>query len=1557
MKWQNWLQNLAQRTRTSSIRGRRRKGRAQHTAGWYRRAALNSPTELLEQKAMLTANAILSIVASATPSEGDGTVTLTVTLTGAGVLDNDVTVNAAAIAGTATGGGTDYSDTLGGDVVGGVITFGAGTDTSTSPTMDIEVTLSDDNRLESDEGFTVDLSGLAFSGDMIVLGNDQATVTINDNESATVSLDATGADALTEAAGGTQTADVSATLTITASGTGTVGSDVTVTAGLGGNADFMTTADASFGPGDYTSDTQNITISATNDNRLEATTEIFAGQTVSVTSDGGADVSEDLGNSRTVTVDDNESATVSIGTATVGVTEGGATANVPVTLDLTTDGTGTAGIDVTVSVGLTTNADFTDADASFTPGDGDPQMQNIVLTAVNDRLLETITENFAGQTLADLSTGGAAVSIAGGSGSYQVNVTDNENAEISVVYSDVNEGGGVQTVATVTLTIFSSGSGSIQLGDGIAITADVTDAGGGSAVDTTDYATPGTQTVTFDSNAATGSMRTASLNPVADRRVEGDESVNLALGNLSAGGTNTTLTGTLTGSPDILDDDTATVTFDNATSDVDEEDVDHVIGVTLTISASGSVGDVGLDRSVSVDVTDAGTGTAVNGTAVNNDFTFTSPTTLTFNPFNGVSTAMDSVTLNIREDIVDDDAETIDLAVAINTDNTGGQVMAADAHEVTINDDDSATDAIFEFPADGGADTVRVVNNGGTLEIYVGATLVTSRSFASITNLTFTGADGEDDTLEIDLTGGDVIPSGGISYSGGAGGNDSLVVTGGAQGTVTYNYTNANDGDIVMSAFGTVTYTGLEPITNTGTATDVIFNLPDGTPNADAVLQNNATAGSNELTGSTFENTVFTNPSNSLTINLGDMGDTFAVNTLDTSYAASLIINGGAAGTDQVDMTNVNIDTNDGGRGLQVTEVETLNITGGTITDNDAGAGDGGGVLIVNSTSGTDTTATLDGVTISNNTTSGAGGGLANDGATVIIQNGSMITGNESTGDNGGGIDNGVTGTLTIDGSTISGNTADGDGGGINDDGGTVVVRNGSLITLNTASNGDGGGIDSEGPLTIDGSTISNNDANEDGGGIWSDGGLTLQNTVVISGNDAGVSGGGLYLDGSITTTGATITISNNTASGGAAVEGGGGIYNNGQTLTLDGDDTISGNSADGTSGSGGGVFNDGGTLNFNGTTIDDNEASRAGGGIEATAGSTTTLTNIMLTNNIAGTGVSSVANPGNGGGFHATGNATVNIDGGTITGNDADSEGGGLWNGSGIMTISDTSGNVLIDSNTASGIAADNGGGGIFNSAGGTIIIQDNNANTVTISNNVADGTEGSGGGIFNDGGGTLTITGAVIDNNSANRAGGGIEDNSGAGLGVMLTNVTLSNNDVDGGAGAPAPGNGGGLHVTGVGDVVIDGGSITNNNARTEGGGLWIGSGLLTISDTAGSVLIDGNTASGNAANDGGGGIFSAGGDVMIQDNEGGNAVTISNNVADGTSGSGGGILIDTGGTLTATGAIIDGNSANRAGGGIEDNSGAGLGVTLTNVSLTNNDVDGGAGTPNPGNGGRAD
>ena len=97
---------------------------------------------------------------------------------------------------------------------------------------------------------------------------------------------------------------------------------------------------------------------------------------------------------------------------------------------------------------------------------------------------------------------------------------------------------------------------------------------------------------------------------------------------------------------------------------------------------------------------------------------------------------------------------------------------------------------------------------------------------------------------------------------------------------MTYNYTNAHDGTVVISNFGTVNYTGLEPIVNSGAASDVIFNLPPG-PNA-ATLGDDAVAGNglSRLSGGTFETTDFTNPTGSLTINRGNAADTLTINAL-----------------------------------------------------------------------------------------------------------------------------------------------------------------------------------------------------------------------------------------------------------------------------------------------------------------------------------------------------------------------------------------------------------------------------------------------------------------------------------------------------------------------------------------------------------------------------------------------------------------------------------------------------------------------------------------------------
>ncbi|MBX2978695.1 MAG: hypothetical protein KF905_05310 [Flavobacteriales bacterium] len=132
-----------------------------------------------------------------------------------------------------------------------------------------------------------------------------------------------------------------------------------------------------------------------------------------------------------------------------------------------------------------------------------------------------------------------------------------------------------------------------------------------------------------------------------------------------------------------------------------------------------------------------------------------------------------------------------------------------------------------------------------------------------------------------------------------------------------------------------------------------------------------------------------------------------------------------------------------------------------------------------------------------------------------------------------------------------------------------------------------------------------------------------------------------------------------------------------------------------------------------------------------------------------------------------------------------------------------------------------------------------------------------------------------------------------------------------------------------------------VTNSMAMINGGGIHATGGSLFLMGTT----VSGNVASGAAASEGGGGIYNAMNTLMIDATS-----ALTNNMANGASGNGGG-LFTASGVVQITGATISGNAANRAGGGIEITVGD---LLLADVMLSDNDVAGMAGTPNPGNGG---
>lgn len=226
-----------------------------------------------------------------------------------------------------------------------------------------------------------------------------------------------------------------------------------------------------------------------------------------------------------------------------------------------------------------------------------------------------------------------------------------------------------------------------------------------------------------------------------------------------------------------------------------------------------------------------------------------------------------------------------------------------------------------------------------------------------------------------------------------------------------------------------------------------------------------------------------------------------------------------------------------------------------------------------------------------------AGAGITNFGTLTL--NEVAVTGNIGS-SVAGGIAN--YGTLTLNRSIVSNNDASehpGMVGGIYNE--AIATINKSVISGNTGPaggiwNGGGGGIylDRYGTLTINNSTISDNQGSS-WGGIHNDGGTTTINNSLIEGN-SGFQGGGVSSYGFVDEKGksqgsvslSTSRILNNTAIG----EGGGIVNSSASSFTLN-QSTVAGNSAE----RGGGIYNEG-IMTVKHSTIRNNSATLLGGGI-----------------------------------------------------------------------------------------------------------------------------------------------------------------------------------------------------------------------------------------------------------------------------------------------------------------------------------------------------------------------
>lgn len=507
------------------------------------------------------------------------------------------------------------------------------------------------------------------------------------------------------------------------------------------------------------------------------------------------------------------------------------------------------------------------------------------------------------------------------------------------------------------------------------------------------------------------------------------------------------------------------------------------------------------------------------------------------------------------------------------------------------------------------------------------------------------------------------------------------------------------------------------------------------------------------------------------------------------------------------------------GGGIYLEERAVLNMSGGTISNNEAN--EGGGVAMYYYF---DSYAYFSGNAIVTENTGYYGGGVLNygcgdEGGGVFIKENAKIYNN--TANEGGGVWN--YGATTITGGYIYDNTAEYGGGVCNYD---ITTMSGGSVYGNSAYNGGGmyheGSSDTDGKLVMTGGSVYDNTAENHGAGLY------------------------------FTTNGSPITLSNCSIYNNTATKYGGGICSyrrNG--LNINAGTRIYNNSGS----HGGGVFTSTGLCTFNGE-IKTNTASYGGG---VYAGYNIDVIGGLIDDNTA---------KQKGGGIYTGSSAPAEITGGTISNNNSTYYGGGIYNGN-IVTMSGT---AKLDGNFAGQY-----GGGICNN-GSTLYL-----NSGSIVNNHSDSCGGGicnygiaylsgvaitnntaivGGGIFMDENGSIEMSSGAISYNVADNYGGGVSIDTGS---FILSGGEISYNSTK-----SYFSSGAGLNNHGT--FTMTGGSINNNTAplssdftdgsvaETEGGG------ISTANDDA-IVDIQGGTIYNNVACDGGG-IYAFSGIVNVSD-----------------------------------------------------------------------------------------
>ncbi|MBT3268226.1 hypothetical protein HN371_13790 [Candidatus Poribacteria bacterium] len=564
--------------------------------------------------------------------------------------DTAITVDYETADGTATTGGSDYTQ-----ITSTTLTYAAG-ETSKS----VVVTVAGDTVFENggvDEAFTLDLSNAlggrvdAFSGSGVTIAAAQGTATITDTDAEpTVSI----GDVTANENGGVF--DLTVTLSNAADQDTTVSYSTADGTATTADSDYTTASGTATVAADATTTTITVTVTGDLKNESDETFTVVLTDDAQLADANALVITDDTGLG-TITNDDGVP-TVSIADVTEAENLDGtisltvsltALSDQDINVDYTTattPGTATAGVDFTAAAGTLTIA----------AGSSDGTVDVLVTGDTVNEADETLIVTLSNAELADTTS--LTITDAEGTGTI-----DNDDVVV-VGIDDVTEDENLDGSFDFTVSILSG----VTSDQDVTFTVGTAD---GTALSASDYtATP--TTGTSGTITAGQTTYTVSVAVSGDTSDEDDETFTADLSVLG-GGSDATPTfegagGTESGTGTITNDDTApTVSIaDPVASDE---------GTTLTFAVTL---DAASGRTVTVDyVTSDGTA------AAGSDFT-TASGTLTFNAGNTTATA--NLDVALTDDALDEE-DTEAFTVTIS--NPSNATLGTSSATGTINDNDA----------------------------------------------------------------------------------------------------------------------------------------------------------------------------------------------------------------------------------------------------------------------------------------------------------------------------------------------------------------------------------------------------------------------------------------------------------------------------------------------------------------------------------------------------------------------------------------------------------------------------------------------------------------------------------------------------------------------------------------------------------------------------------------------------------------------------------------------------------------------------------------------------